>query len=225
MPQHDYDLANNPGAVFRADANDVLDAIATNNSGTTAPAITFAHQWWFDESVGDLMQRNTANTGWVAVARKDINGWTPYLRGVLMPPVTGAQILTGESGTKTSFQQDNAPIGWIKDTTHNNKAFRLVSGTPTTGGSLPFTTVFGSGKTTFGHAVSIAQLAQHAHTLSEILKYGANQGGAESGTGSSFGSIDPEPLEVTQSAGSGATHAHNLNMDIQFVDFILCTRD
>jgi hypothetical protein len=42
------------------------------------------------------------------------------------------------------FQQTAAPTGWTKDTTHNNKALRVVSGTASTGGSVAFTTAFAS---------------------------------------------------------------------------------
>lgn len=37
MSQHDYNLADALGAVFRADANDLFAAIKSRNSGTTAP--------------------------------------------------------------------------------------------------------------------------------------------------------------------------------------------
>ena len=48
------------------------------------------------------------------------------------------------SGTKMLFQQSTAPTGWTKDTTHNDKALRVVSGTASIGGSVAFTTAFAS---------------------------------------------------------------------------------
>lgn len=65
MSQHDYDVANGGGATVRADLNAVLGAIATNNSGASAPSTTFAHEWWADTTSGLLQQRNAANTGWI----------------------------------------------------------------------------------------------------------------------------------------------------------------
>ena len=44
MAQHDYNLANQSGADFRADLNNALSAIVTVNSGATEPTTTFAHQ-------------------------------------------------------------------------------------------------------------------------------------------------------------------------------------
>ena len=45
-------------------------------------------------------------------------------------------------GTSMLFQQTSAPTGWTKQTTHNDKAIRLTSGTVGTGGSVAFTTAF-----------------------------------------------------------------------------------
>lgn len=84
MSQTDLNVANASGAVVRADLNDHLQALATNNSGATAPTTTFPHQWWFDESNNDLNQRNAGNTAWILVARKDGSGWTPYRQGTLL---------------------------------------------------------------------------------------------------------------------------------------------
>lgn len=58
------------------------------------------------------------------------------------------------SGTSMLFQQSSAPTGWTKQTTHNDKALRLVTGSVGTGGSVAFTTALGSGATVAGGAVS-----------------------------------------------------------------------
>lgn len=47
------------------------------------------------------------------------------------------------SGTRMLFQQTAAPTGWTKDTTKDNNALRIVSGTVGSGGSVNFSTVFG----------------------------------------------------------------------------------
>lgn len=67
MSQHDYNLANASGATFRADLNSALGAIATQNSGTSAPSTTFAFEWWADTTLGLLKIRNAANSAWVSV--------------------------------------------------------------------------------------------------------------------------------------------------------------
>lgn len=46
------------------------------------------------------------------------------------------------SGTKMVFENTNAPTSWTKDTTHNNKALRIINGTISNGGSQNFSSVF-----------------------------------------------------------------------------------
>ena len=67
MAQHDYVISNGTGAAVRSDLNGALGAIATNNSGATEPATTYAYQWWPDTTTGLLKIRNAANSGWVTV--------------------------------------------------------------------------------------------------------------------------------------------------------------
>lgn len=81
MAQHDGVIDNASGAAVRADLNNYLNAALTNNSGSTAPTTTYPHQWWFDSATNLLKQRNSANTAWVAVAKKDGAGWQPYYKG------------------------------------------------------------------------------------------------------------------------------------------------
>jgi len=64
---HDYIIANGTGAAVRSDLNDALSAIVSNNSNATAPATTYAYQWWADTTTGLLKIRNAANNDWVTV--------------------------------------------------------------------------------------------------------------------------------------------------------------
>jgi len=67
MAQHDYDIANQSGSSFRADLNNALDAIASNNSGSSEPSTTFAYEWWIDTSANVLKLRNSANNAWITL--------------------------------------------------------------------------------------------------------------------------------------------------------------
>jgi hypothetical protein len=67
MAQHDYDLINQSGASFRADLNNALDAIASNNSGSSEPSTTFAYEWWVDTTNNLLKLRNSANNAWITL--------------------------------------------------------------------------------------------------------------------------------------------------------------
>ena len=85
--------------------------------------------------------------------------------------ITGTATMTGKaedafpSGTKMLFQQTAAPTGWTKDTTHDNKALRIVSGTAGSGGSVNFTTAFGS-QNVGATALDASQIPGHTHTFS-----------------------------------------------------------
>ena len=48
------------------------------------------------------------------------------------------------SGTRLLFHNSSAPTGWTKDTSIDDSALRVVSGTPGSGGSTGFTSALGS---------------------------------------------------------------------------------
>jgi len=84
LAQHDFTLDNGNGAAVRADLNNALAALVSQNSGASAPGTTFAHMWWFDTANNLLKQRNAANDAWVTVASKVGNVWVPYSEGAAM---------------------------------------------------------------------------------------------------------------------------------------------
>jgi len=65
MAQHDYVIDNSTGANVRSDINSVLQAIASNNSGSSAPSTTVASQFFADTNAGIMKLRNTSNNGYV----------------------------------------------------------------------------------------------------------------------------------------------------------------
>jgi|TARA_Y100000015_G_scaffold4301_1_gene3891 hypothetical protein len=69
--QHDYDIANGTGQAVRGDINSVLQAIVSNNSGTSEPSTTFKYQWWADETNNVLKIRNSANNAWITLRELD----------------------------------------------------------------------------------------------------------------------------------------------------------
>lgn len=124
-----------------------------------------------------------------------------------------------ETGTKVIFQQSSAPTGWTKDTTHDNKAMRVVSGSVSSGGNDPFTTTFGSGKSTSSHTLSSNQMPSHSHNSGLRVKYG-NSGPLAATTGGNQGNIG------TGSAGGSGSHSHSLSgFNLQYVDVIVATKD
>lgn len=76
MAQHDYDIANQSGSAFRADLNNALAAIVTQNSGASAPSTTYAYQIWVDTSTtpATIKLRNASNSGWITTGYVDPSG-------------------------------------------------------------------------------------------------------------------------------------------------------
>jgi hypothetical protein len=95
------------------------------------------------------------------------------------------------AGTLMLFQQTTAPTGWTKQTTHDNKALRVVTGTASSGGSNTFSGVFNTAVAVSGTSnnstVTISgSTAGHTLILSEIPSHRHLEGGhVEFGTGDS----------------------------------------
>ena len=166
--------------------------------------------------------------------------------------VTAAKIADAErfaSGTRMIFHQTVAPTGWTKDTTHNDKALRITSGTVGTGGTVAFETAFAiktpSGSvstsvsgTVANHTLTTSQIPSHSHSMgsNSRVQLGYDNGTAYSGkwTSNAHGNI----TYSTQNTGGGGAHNHGwsgsasssfsgsaMNLDVQFVDIIICQKD
>jgi len=77
MSQNDYTIANQTTPLFRADLNSALQALASNSSGATAPATTYANMFWYDTAANILKMRSEADDAWINVAYVDQseNAW------------------------------------------------------------------------------------------------------------------------------------------------------
>lgn len=107
------------------------------------------------------------------------------------------------SGTKALFAQTNAPTGWVKDTTHDNKALRVVAGTAGSGGSVSFTTAFAS-QNVGGTALTEANLPSHLHTYSGTT---SNQSNDHTHSGAT-GNESQNHTHSGTTGGHSADHAH-----------------
>jgi hypothetical protein len=158
---------------------------------------------------------------------------------------TSAAAAAFDSGTLMLFQQTAAPTGWTKQTTHNNKAFRVVSGTASSGGSVAFTTAFASqgvsvsgntgntaaGGTVGNHTLATNRIPSHTHTGGVT----SNPNTPQSSKGS--GQLSPANTGATGGGAahnhpfSGASHNHSftgtdtLDLAVQYVDLIIAAKD
>ncbi|WP_024340970.1 hypothetical protein [Bradyrhizobium japonicum] len=126
------------------------------------------------------------------------------------------------SGTKMLFQQSNAPTGWTKQTTHNDKALRVVSGTASSGGTSSFSAMFAS-RTSDVTTLSIAQMPVHDHAYTDEFIDGVGTASWNAQSGADRG--DKTVNKTTGTAGGGGSHAHTLDMRVQYVDLIIAQRN
>ena len=101
------DIANQGFPATRADLNNALQAIATNNSGTSAPSTTFANQWFYNTSTNKLFIRNEANNAYIEVATLDqTNNEWQITTGVIQAKDGDGLALKTDDGTTRLFIAD-----------------------------------------------------------------------------------------------------------------------
>ena len=122
------------------------------------------------------------------------------------------------AGTLMLFQQTSAPTGWTKQTTHNDKALRVVSGTASSGGSNSFSTVMAQ-TVVGGTALTIAQMPAHVHGTVISSSTGSSTSAGVITNGTADTSLP------TTSNGSGSTHNHTITMSMQYVDIIIASKN
>lgn len=145
--------------------------------------------------------------------------------------VAAGQTSPFAAGTRIVFQQTSAPAGWTKDTTLNDRALRIVSGTVGSGGSLAFSSAFASRSlsgSVSATTLSEAQMPAHSHEVqASTSNYAAgiatslNFGGSLSHPG--YGGL-------LSTRGGGQSHTHGLtltalNMAVQYTDVIVAQKD
>lgn len=149
-----------------------------------------------------------------------------------------------ESGTTLVFSQTNAPTGWTKSTSHDNKALRIVSGTVSSGGSVAFTTAFASqtpsGSVSVSGSVgsttlSTSQIASHTHGIVVKTGYYNCNSGTYAPTGT-YPSRNTMGTWTSNAEGGGGSHNHSfsgsgsfsgsaIDLAVQYVDVILAVKD
>ena len=105
MGQHDYNLANGTGAAFRADVNNALTAILTNNSSTVAPTTTAQTMTFADVSALVMNLRNAGDTAWIKVFKFTASTVIPYVQSSAGAAVLGSAIVQRTENNKFTKAQ------------------------------------------------------------------------------------------------------------------------
>jgi hypothetical protein len=151
-------------------------------------------------------------------------------------------------GTKTFFQQTNAPTGWTKLTTNTDYTLRIVSGTSggTLNNSINFSTMMvdttftGTASTSGSTSSDDADLPAHNHTVTmPTYVVGTYSRGTKlySPTGGGFPETVPLNPEAFGPGGAGGAHSHSITgsavpvtggpgkFAVNYIDFILASKN
>ena len=148
-----------------------------------------------------------------------------------------------DQGTIAVFFQSAAPTGWSKNTSHNNKALRVVDGTNISGGgdggSNSFTSAFPSSKPVSGNfpisgsvgnrTLSNNMIPQHIHSNNGAVSLSPGGGDVRSG-----GGWTRNTTNTGNNSTSGSSHSHpfssgsasfsaNINLAVQYIDVLICS--
>lgn len=113
------------------------------------------------------------------------------------------------SGDQILFRGAATPTGWTI-AAQNNKALRIVSGTPSSGGSNGFTTAFNASVTTTAEA-------SHTHNISGVTTADL-EGPDRVGTGAFQVAQSGHTHSMDFTSGAGSSHAHSVNVNVAYYD-------
>ena len=179
MATHDYVIANGTGAAVRADINNALAAVVSNNSNGSDPSPTFAYQWYVDTGDNTLYLRNAANNAWVAVSAVGAIGSANLgLAPAASPTITGTADFDSNTAIKvcdgTTAQRPGSPaVGMFRYNTTTN-AFEGYSGSSPAWGEIGGS---GGGATGGGTEKIFWENEKEMNTSYEISGSGANNAG------------------------------------------------
>lgn len=104
MSQNDLVIANQSFPATRADINSALQALGSLNSGSSAPATTYANMLWYDTTNNILKMRAEANDQWISIGYLDQTADAFRI-------FDDTQVVNS-SGTQTGLIGDQATSAW-----------------------------------------------------------------------------------------------------------------
>jgi hypothetical protein len=104
MSQNDLVIASQSFPATRSDINSALQALGSLNSGSSAPATTYANMLWYDTATNTLKMRAEANDAWISVGYLD--------QGADAFRIFDDTQVVNSSGTQTGLIGDQATSAW-----------------------------------------------------------------------------------------------------------------
>ena len=180
MAEHDFIIDNGTGSAVRTDLNNVLQAIASNNSKSGALTTNYAYQWHVDTSDRNLKIRNAANNGYVTVGPVATTnfGLAPLAGATFTGKVTHNYTSSLNIPSGTTAQRDGSPaVGMFRHNStlnqfegYNNGAWGAIGGgAGATGGGTDEVFFESDQAATTSYTLSSGK---HAHTVSPTINSG-----------------------------------------------------
>ena len=175
MAQHDYVIDNQSFPATRTDLNNLFQAIASTNSGASAPSTTYANQLWYDTTNNKIYIRNEDNDAWIQLFVLDQSGDVVSQIDATAVNVTGdltiadAIVHSGDTDTKIRFPSNNTI------------AFEVAGGERgrfSSGGSFFVGTTSNPSTTSFGHKLTANGEFRHFKDSSATAEVGRSGGNA-----------------------------------------------
>lgn len=108
-----------------------------------------------------MLKANAEEWGRAATARLG-EDYAKIVRALQAFDTATIGVLNAPAGTRLVFDQGAAPTGWTRDTAINDRVVRIVSGTRADGGTWTI-----SGLQVQGHILSVAEMPQHSHGVTD----------------------------------------------------------
>lgn len=101
-------IANVTRTQFRAEINTCFQSIASMNSGSTAPSITYAGMHWWDTQSSALKVRNGADNNWITIADFDGVTFTPRVDQIVVNEIATKKHVFNATAAPTLTDDSNS---------------------------------------------------------------------------------------------------------------------
>jgi len=194
MSQNTVVIADGTGAQVLGYVNNALNTLVTTNSGSSAPATTYAYMLWADTANNQLKMRNSTNTAWIIIqsAGPVFSATRSTTQSISSSTFTKVQFNTEVFDTNSNY--DNSSTYRFTPTVSGYYQFNWRVSCDTTGITM-FSAIYKNGSiyrrgaqptSTYGSNGSAVIYMNGSTDYVEIYAYGTGSFGLEAAADSNF---------------------------------------